>query len=149
MSVSQTNAPHAYPPFPDDVPTVPLLSLSLKKLREGDSTEAQRLFQVCEDIGFFYLDLKDAGDDSGILQVVDRLFETAVELFDLPLDEKLQYDYSDRNSYFGYKAKGAVVVDRERNADRNESYNVRSHISTQGFKHSAPSNMNRTIDISR
>jgi alpha-D-ribose 1-methylphosphonate 5-phosphate C-P lyase len=49
-----------YPaPFPDDVPLVPLQKLSLDKLLHHDTAEAERLFEVCTDTGFFYLDMMD------------------------------------------------------------------------------------------
>lgn len=46
------------PPFPSNVPTAPLLRLSLQKLVQEDEEEAERLWRVCEGVGFFYLDLR-------------------------------------------------------------------------------------------
>lgn len=48
------------PPFPDDVPTAPLLRLSLQKLVSGDAQESARLWKACTELGFFYLDLRGA-----------------------------------------------------------------------------------------
>lgn len=49
-----------YPaPFPDDVPIAHLEKISLDKLLHHDPAEAQRLFDVCTDTGFFYLDMMD------------------------------------------------------------------------------------------
>lgn len=112
------------PPFPDDVPTAPLLRLSLKALLAGNETEIERLSKACEDIGFFYLDMRDAGTLTQILEDADKLFEIGAGLFELPLEEKKKYDFSSQKSYFGYKAQGAAVVDRQGNLDRNEFYNV-------------------------
>ncbi|KAL4904965.1 hypothetical protein BDW74DRAFT_185433 [Aspergillus multicolor] len=112
------------PPFPDDVPTAPLLRLSLKALLAGDEAEMQRLVEASEEIGFFYLDMRDAGALSQILEDADKLFDIGIGLFQLPLEEKKKYDFSSQKSYFGYKAQGATVVDREGNLDRNEFYNV-------------------------
>jgi hypothetical protein len=47
------------PPFPEDVPTAPLLRISLTKLTQGDSGEIDRLWQACRELGFFYLDLRE------------------------------------------------------------------------------------------
>lgn len=114
------------PPFPDDVPTAPLLQLSLHKLLQRDPSELQRFVRACEDLGFFYLDLSsDAGLGRSILSDADALFGVGEELLGLPLEEKQQYDFSGQKSYFGYKAQGAAVVDRKGNLDRNEFYNVR------------------------
>ncbi|KAL3495308.1 hypothetical protein BJX62DRAFT_246050 [Aspergillus germanicus] len=112
------------PSFPEDVATVPLLRLSLNKLAERDEVEIQRLNAACEDLGFFYLDLQEASLVPDILDDVDELFHLGSRLFELPLEEKQKYDLSSQKSYFGYKAQGAAVVDRQGNLDRNEFYNV-------------------------
>ncbi|KAL6233027.1 hypothetical protein BDW75DRAFT_232321 [Aspergillus navahoensis] len=112
------------PPFPDNVPTAPLLRLSLKALLAGDGAEIRRLSKACEEIGFFYLDMSDAGTLTQILEDTNKLFEIGADLFELPLEAKKEYDLSSQKSYFGYKAQGAAVVDRQGNLDRNEFYNV-------------------------
>ena len=52
------------PPFPTDVPTAPLLRISLAKLLAHDVAEEEALFVACRDLGFFYLDLRDAKSSS-------------------------------------------------------------------------------------
>lgn len=113
------------PPFPDNVPTAPLLRLSLAKLFAGDTAEYERLFQASVEIGFFYLDLQESGLGTSLLNDADNLFKVGEKLFELDLEEKNRYDFSTQNSYFGYKAQGVAVVDKEGNLDRNEFYNVR------------------------
>ncbi|PYI01908.1 Clavaminate synthase-like protein [Aspergillus sclerotiicarbonarius CBS 121057] len=115
---------NALPPFPSDVPTAPLLRLSLSKLQSHDVAETHRLLQACEDIGFFYLDLQDTNIGTNLLTLADELFSLGEHLFSLSLDEKQKYDFASLNSYHGYKSQGAVVVDREGNLDANEFYNV-------------------------
>lgn len=137
------------PPFPDDVPTAPLLRLNLTKLARGDEAEKQRLWHASRDLGFFYLDLRDpdASSDSSkrdsahdlpsaaeapeaiidgpaLLADAAKLFALGEELYALPVAEKQRYDFKDRGSYFGYKGLGAGVVDAEGTRDRNEFYNV-------------------------
>ena len=90
------------PPFPDDVPTAPLLRLSLRKLVDNNVEESNRFFRACTDLGFFYLDLRDASSDLPILENADALFDVAESFFDLSVEEKGQYDFSGQNSYFGY-----------------------------------------------
>ena len=135
----------ALPPFPSDVPTAPLLRLSLSLLLARDPAELKRFYAACEDLGFFYLDLSPPSttestngntDETDInihnhsrlgpsLQSdADRLFSVGEDLFRLPVETKQQFDFSkSHNSYFGYKAMGANV-DRSGNVDRNEFYNV-------------------------
>ncbi|KJK78081.1 hypothetical protein H634G_06664 [Metarhizium anisopliae BRIP 53293] len=110
----------AAPPFPDDVPTAPLLRLSLAKLRAREPDEVRRFTAACEALGFFYLDL---GGDA-VLQQADALFDAGRALFDLPLAEKARYDFSRLGTYMGYKAVGASVADAAGTLDRNEFYNI-------------------------
>jgi hypothetical protein len=114
--------PHL-PPFPDDIPTAPLLRLSLSKLRT-DPVESDRLFSASKDLGFFYLDLR--GDEEGetLLEEADKFFELGPKLYDIGRDELQKYDYKSQGSYMGYKGLGAAVVDEKGNLDRNEFYNV-------------------------
>ena len=124
----QVDIPNNFPglaPFPDDVSTAPLLRLSSEKLLAGDPTEHGRLFQASTDIGFFYLDLSDSVEGLSLLGDADDLFQVGERLFELNLEEKRLYDFSGQNSYFGYKAQGAAVIDKQGNLDRNELYNVR------------------------
>ena len=137
QTITQTNGAHhnatnhsdgyaeikgALPPFPEDVATAPLLRLSLTKLQANDAEEIKRLGRACEDLGFFYLDLRGPGDE--ILANANKLFDVAKDLYDLPLPEIQKYDFMHKGSYFGYKGYGANVVDRSGRTDRNEFYNV-------------------------
>ncbi|KAI1413511.1 Clavaminate synthase-like protein [Hypoxylon sp. FL1857] len=112
------------PPFPKDVPTHPLLQISLKKLLDNNAEEEKRVIDACEDNGFFYLDVRDAGSYSSILSDIDKLLMIGEEFFSLNLEEKMKYNLSSTTPYFGYKRPGSSVIDRTGKRDRNESYNV-------------------------
>ena len=137
------------PPFPDTVPTAPLLKISLAKLLRHDKEEEQNLWEACCDLGFFYLDLRSDGtegdtngyanehsngkngpttdvqiDGESLLRDADQLFKVGEELFDLPVEEKQKYDFAEQGSYFGYKGYGSGIVDKKGTKDRNEFYNV-------------------------
>lgn len=90
-ATAQPNGFVNIPPFPVDVPTAPLLQISLAKLQRKDEEEVKRFVRACEDIGFFYLDLRGPGDD--ILANADKLFGVGKELFELPVEEKKKYDF--------------------------------------------------------
>ncbi|KAM0664389.1 hypothetical protein ACQRIU_006971 [Beauveria bassiana] len=109
-------------PFPDNVHIAPLLRLSLAKLREGNANEIQQFVRACEDLGFFYLDLRGPGDE--LLKQADKLFDTGEDLFNLPSEEKMKFNFQHLQTYFGYKHMGAAVADKLGNLDRNEFYNV-------------------------
>jgi isopenicillin N synthase-like dioxygenase len=124
------------PIFPDNVPTAPLLRISLQKLLEEDEDEQDRCWQACRDLGFFYLDvrnpIKDMNnatnertiDGDALLHDVDRLFEVMRDFYSLGVEEKTKYDFKDQGSYFGYKGYGEGIVDKQGTKDRNEFYNV-------------------------
>ncbi|KAF2171909.1 hypothetical protein M409DRAFT_63449 [Zasmidium cellare ATCC 36951] len=120
------------PPFPTDVPTVPLLRISLKNLLAGDPAEEEKLWRACCDLGFFYFDLRggkggDEDDESvdgdALLSVADRMFGLGEEVFALDGEVKEGFSMMGQNSYFGYKGYGAFV-DRGGNKDRNEFWNI-------------------------
>ena len=103
MDTTAQNFPNV-PPFPDNVPTAPLLRLSLKKLLENDQEESDSFFTACKDVGFFYLDLEGTTEGQSLSRDADALFNVGSELFDLPVEEKQSYDLSAQNSYFGYES---------------------------------------------
>lgn len=90
------------PEFPDTVPTAPLLRLSFKDLVNGDVNESDKLFKVCKELGFFYLDLRGIEEGESILKDADALFQVSEQFFNLDVDEKLKYDFSAKGTYFGY-----------------------------------------------
>lgn len=133
------------PPFPNNVPTAPLLRISLKKLLEGDTDEKQRCWEACCQLGFFYLDLRtclsliqnenstvDTGSMSGdnLLQDADQLFEVMEGFYELDVQEKIKYDFKAQGSYFGYKGYGEGFIDKQGSRDKNEFYNVGYHDNT-------------------
>jgi hypothetical protein len=111
------------PPFPSDVPTAPLLRLSLSKLR-SDSGESDRLFLASKELGFFYLDLRGDSEGEKLLAQADDVFALAPTFYDLGREELQKFDYKAQGSYMGYKGSGSAVADEKGNLDRNEFYNV-------------------------
>lgn len=106
------------PPFPNNVPTCPLLRISLKKLLEGDAVEQDRLWSASCDVGFFYLDLRTGPaelvdenegkyvvDGEALIEEADRITKEVVMakdgFFNLPLEEKVKYDANFEKSLFG------------------------------------------------
>lgn len=72
--------------FPNDVPTAPLLRISLNKLlNEKHQDESSYFFAACKVLGFFYLDLHGPLQGQSILKDADKLFDVGRQLYDLPL----------------------------------------------------------------
>ena len=119
------------PPFPDDVPLAPLVTISLRELVENTSSiEHERLFSAAKSLGFFYLDMRGTPEGEHLLQQADDMFDLMNDFFSLPVEEKAKYDFAAKKGYFGYKGIGKEVVDGKGTRDKNEIYNVSCQSST-------------------
>lgn len=112
------------PPFPTNLPTAPLLTISLSSLLSNSPSESLKFFQACKDLGFFYLDLRDDELGRALLDEAEELFGLSKGLFELGREVLDKFDYSGVGSYIGYKGFGKGVVDRKGTSDRNEFFNV-------------------------
>ncbi|ODM21322.1 hypothetical protein SI65_02165 [Aspergillus cristatus] len=101
-----------YPaPFPDDVPIIELKTISLAKLLEKDQAETQRMFEICQDPGFFYLDLTDHPDGLQMLRDVVSCCRLGQSIFpNKPMEEKKSFKTRDRIGVFdmGYFTKDVL-----------------------------------------
>ncbi|KAI9059090.1 Clavaminate synthase-like protein [Trametes sanguinea] len=106
------------PPFPDNVPTHPLLVVDYELLKVRDKDEVAKLWKAATELGFWYL--KNHGAD----EAVDRMFEMGAETMDLPYEEKMRFEQGDSGFSFGYKAPGATVTDETGALDTVEFMNI-------------------------
>lgn len=84
--------------FPDDLPTIELQCISLAKLLEDDVEEAHRLFHVCTNEGFFYLDLTTHPKGLRLLDDAHQVHTAGRNFFkDTPMADK--YTFKPRASY--------------------------------------------------
>lgn len=117
--------PEKYPPFPDGLLTVELQTISLDQLLKGNRDEQERVFEVCQGRGFFYLDLQGSDMGDVILKGAEQIARVGEEIFDLPLDEKMSYlQGQGGRTLFGYKNVGATVTDKTGTKDTAEFFNV-------------------------
>ncbi|KAH9928938.1 Clavaminate synthase-like protein [Fomitopsis serialis] len=107
-----------FPPFPDDVPTHPLLVVDYQLLKAGDQNEIDTLWKAATELGFWYL--KNHGVDGD----VQEMFDMGAETMALPLEEKMRFEQGDDGMSFGYKAAGANATDEKGNLDTVEFINV-------------------------
>jgi len=111
------------PPFPPDIQTAPLVKLSLSKLLAHDDEESGRFFEVCRNLGFFYLAL-DSPSGLTLADAASRLFHVGEQLFLSGAEELTRYDFKDQGSYMGYKGFGGSVLSKDGMLDANEFYNI-------------------------
>ncbi|OTB10749.1 hypothetical protein K445DRAFT_69690 [Daldinia sp. EC12] len=114
--------PELYPPFPSDVPTVSLETITLSKLLNGDTAEQDRVFDSCVGRGFFYLELDGCTEGDIIRQGAEHIALAGERVFRLPLTEKMNYKMA--KSLFGYKYAGATITDKAGTPDTAEFFNV-------------------------
>ncbi|EFE41858.1 oxidoreductase, 2OG-Fe(II) oxygenase family, putative [Trichophyton verrucosum HKI 0517] len=100
--------------------------ISLARLIANDAAEADRLLLACRELGGFYLDLTAADLGEDVMSDADRLFGLGRDVFNLPEDEKREYDMVKFGGYYGiantaaYRYKGY----RNRALDFKEFYTV-------------------------
>lgn len=106
------------PPFPDDIPTHPLLVVDYQKIRSGDEQEIDKLWDAATHLGFWYL--KNHGADD----IVAEMFEMGADTMALPFEEKMKFEQGDDGMSCGYKAAGASATDETGARDTAEFINV-------------------------
>ncbi|KAL0574773.1 hypothetical protein V5O48_007184 [Marasmius crinis-equi] len=106
------------PPFPDNVPTHPLLVVDYKLLKAGNTNEINRLWDAATGLSFWYLKNHSVQDE------VDGMFEMGEATMKLPMEEKMKYEQGDEGSSFGDKAAGANAVNATDLLDTAEFINI-------------------------
>ncbi|KAL8658847.1 MAG: hypothetical protein Q9226_000737 [Calogaya cf. arnoldii] len=112
-----------FPPFPSDVPVVQLECLSFTKLLANDTAERQRLFQACQDIGFFLVNLRGTDEGETMLKHAERAFKLTEQIHKLDQDELKQYAFKPPADLFGYKSVGDMKLE-DGSPDRMAFYNL-------------------------
>ncbi|KAF9466944.1 hypothetical protein BDZ94DRAFT_1157018 [Collybia nuda] len=107
-----------FPPFPEDIPTHPLLVIDYELIKAGDKNEINRLWEAGTKLGFWYL------KNHGVTEEVNGMFDMGAETMALPFEEKMKFEQGDSGISFGYKALGANAVDASGKKDSVEFINV-------------------------
>lgn len=107
-----------FPPFPDDVPTHPLLVVDFQLIKARDEAEIDKLWKAATELGFWYL------KNHGAEEEVNAMFEHGHEVMALPFEEKIKYEQGNNGLSCGYKALGATATDETGAPDCVEFFNV-------------------------
>ncbi|KAI1328453.1 hypothetical protein F5Y16DRAFT_154994 [Xylariaceae sp. FL0255] len=88
-------------PFPEDVPTASIPTISLGQLLEGNDQAEKEVLTACKEVGFFLLDLR--WDETGkiLMHEIDQLFSVCYETMNLPSSVKAQYQNDIPKSFLG------------------------------------------------
>lgn len=117
-----------YPPFPSDITTAPLVSLSLAKLEVHDAAESEAFFKSCRSLGFFYLNMEGSTLGEHLVSEAEQLHKLQQDFFERPNDEKEVYAREKIDPFFGYRYADLPNGQAYENGrpKRNETYNVSS-----------------------
>ncbi|KAJ3877712.1 hypothetical protein F5051DRAFT_490717 [Lentinula edodes] len=133
----------AYPEFPTNIPTHPLLVIDYELVKNGDEKEKDVLWKAATTLGFWYL------KNHGAEEFVEDMFDMGAETMDLPMEEKMKYEQGDGGSSFGYKYAGANAVDASGEPDKIEFINIAKDDALSWPKQarrSYPSTVNNRMD---
>ncbi|KZP01057.1 Clavaminate synthase-like protein [Calocera viscosa TUFC12733] len=112
------------PPFPDDIVTAPLVSVSLAKLEADDKAEEDAFFEASKKLGFVYLDMTGSTRGERIVDGAEKLHKIQQEFFKLPNEVKEKYGTS-MDRFYAYHYSVHVTRDPNGQPLRNEHYNMR------------------------
>lgn len=88
--------------FPDNIPTLDMETVPLTGLLANDAIVQKQVFQACQKLGFFLLDLNnDAAVGKVMISEIDQLFDITKETLDLPPEIKAQYPVTPGKSLLG------------------------------------------------
>lgn len=127
--MSSLTTHHLYPPFPANVLTAPLQSISLEKLQSISSpNEASKLFESSRTSGFFYLDLVGSELGENVLGESEQLHALQQEFYALPHEAKDEYGQDKIDPFFAYRWTQCMddTQDVWGRKGRREMYNVSS-----------------------
>ena len=122
MGISTTH--DRYPPFPNDIKTAPLVSISLAKLEAGDERETKAFFEASKGLGFFYMSMEGSQLGERIVSGAEQLHALQQEFFQRPKEEREEYAREKIDPFFGYRQAKLKVSNEDGSPRFNETYNV-------------------------
>nr|VWP00262.1 Protein kinase domain-containing protein [Ganoderma boninense] len=108
----------ALPPFPEDVPTHPLLVIDYELIKKRGQAEIDKLWKAATELGFWQYVGPTLHED------VNEMFEMGAKMMRLPLDEEMKCEQGDAGISFGYKAAETNATDKTGALDTVEFINV-------------------------
>jgi isopenicillin N synthase-like dioxygenase len=130
--MSHLTTHHTLPPFPMDIPTAPLVSISLSKLENHNLEESTSFYKACRDLGFFYLDLNGSSLGESIVTEAEELNVVQKEFFNLPNDVKDLYGRPTLDPFYCYRYDELMVGEDGRTVRGFQNYNVRIRLVRPG-----------------
>jgi hypothetical protein len=90
------------PEFPSDIPVADIPTISFQNLKDADEGESYKLFDACQDHGFFLLDLAGSSDGDNLLKDAEAMFDIGSETLSLDSETLNKYAYNPPKDLTGY-----------------------------------------------
>ncbi|KAL8668765.1 MAG: hypothetical protein Q9168_006623, partial [Polycauliona sp. 1 TL-2023] len=90
-----------YPPFSSNVPVIDLACLSYTQLLANDEAESLKMFEACQNTGFFLINLAGSEEGDLMLKHAETAFDLNEQIHDLQMDELRQYPFKPPGSLYG------------------------------------------------
>ncbi|PYH99981.1 oxidoreductase [Aspergillus ellipticus CBS 707.79] len=111
------------PPFPSDVPRADIPTLSFRALQNNSAVESEKLFNACQEFGFFLLNLTDSEAGEQLLQNAGAMIDLTTTTMGLDRQILDKYAYNPPRDLMGYKHSGKLRTD-DGKLDCMEMYNL-------------------------
>ncbi|KAJ5985073.1 hypothetical protein N7499_008674 [Penicillium canescens] len=110
----------------NSLPLANLKTIHLEDLRRGSIGEKEKIFAAAQDDGIFYLDFTEDHGEHRISDLIQNIYSLSQSLFDLDLDEKMQYDVDQisKLKLNGYKPISRNIGGIKGQRDGFESYAI-------------------------
>lgn len=76
-------------------------TIALSGLRQNSAETAKKTLAACEELGFFFLDLRGDVLGDAMIECIDQLFLIGKDIFDLPESVKNKYLHDVPKSFLG------------------------------------------------
>ncbi|PYI03761.1 oxidoreductase [Aspergillus sclerotiicarbonarius CBS 121057] len=111
------------PPFPSDIPVAKIPILSFKDLQNNSTIESEKLFNACQEFGFFLLKLTDSEAGEQLLRDAENMMDLTTTTLSLDRQILDEYAYKPPRDLLGYKSSGKLRTD-DGKLDCMEMYNL-------------------------
>ncbi|KAE8404938.1 oxidoreductase [Aspergillus pseudonomiae] len=98
------------PPFPPDLPVVPLTKVSLSALERNCPAEAQKLLSACQEWGFFLLDMRGSDQGTAMMQDAEEMFDLTADLSEMDYEALNRYHHKPPD-FTRYKSLGTTKTE--------------------------------------
>ncbi|KAF7959254.1 hypothetical protein EAE96_002768 [Botrytis aclada] len=99
------------PEFPADLNVAGIPTILFNQLKNNLNDESEKLFQACQEYGFFLLELRKDDQGETLLGDAEKMFDITTSTLSLDHEVLKEYAYQLPKNILGYKAAGILKTD--------------------------------------